>query len=202
MKDQVTGVPTMRNGAVSDGSSIDWNLDALRLNQNFDEIVGAESVLTSVGVRKPRAQEWFRVNSDPSWRLQTVVLQVKEDGEIYLVAPNLRKDLWEEILPIVLYTVVTRQGEYFLWPVRLPKDGRMDKFIQTDLAAAKEAETKWVRRFWIQEKKGHKIMVAKNLADTPVWPDFAFEELLKLAFQDRYITDLSDPVIKNLRGEI
>jgi len=202
MIDKNNDSPSTTNGLANDGSGVEWNLDALRLNQDFDQIVGAESVLTTIDVRKPPAQEWFRVNSDPSWQLQTVVLQVKDDGEIYLVHRDLRKDLWEEIVPVVLYTVVSRQGDYFLWPVRLPKDGRIDKFIQTDFAAAREAQAKWVRRFWVQEKKGHKIMVAKNLTDTPVWPDVPFDELLKLAFQDRYITALSDPVVKNLRGEI
>lgn len=202
MIDKNNDNPSTTNGLANDGSGVEWNLDALRLNQDFDQIVGAESVLTTIDVRKPRAQEWFRVNSDPTWQLQTVVLQVKDDGEIYLVHRDLRKDLWEEIVPVVLFTVVSRQGDPFLWPVRLPKDGRIDKFIQTDLAAAKEAQTKWARRFWVPEIKSHKILAAKNLTDNPVWPEVGFQELLKLAFQDRYITDLNHPVIKNLRGEV
>ena len=191
------------NGLQSDGSTIDWNVDALRLNQSFDEIVGAQPIRANVAVRKPGPQEWFQVHPDSTWRLQTTILQLKEEGESYLVSPALRAELWEEILPIVLYTAVSRQAEPFLWPVRLPKvDGRIDKFIEMDLTAAKVAETKWVRRYWVPEIKSHKILAAKNLTDIPVWPDVGFEELLKIAFRDRFISTLDHPVVKNLRGEI
>jgi hypothetical protein len=203
MNAKSSGMPILTNGPASDQSVIDWDFEALRLNQSFDQIVGAQSVLTSVSVRKPGAQEWFRVHPDPSWRLQTTILQIKEEGESYLISPSLRTDLWDEILPIVLFTAVSRQGEPFLWPVRLPKvDGRIDKFIETDLTAAKVAETQWVRRYWVPEIKSHKILAAKNLSDNPVWPEVGFQELLKLAFRDRFIQDINHPVVKSLRGEM
>ncbi len=180
----------------------DINPESLRLTQSFDQIIGAQPILTTVDVRKPKAQEWFRVHPDPAWRLQTTILQLKEERESYLIEPNLRIELWDEILPIVLYTAVTREGEVFLWPVRLPRDGRMDKFIETDLTAAKIAEVKWVRRYWVPELKSHKVLAAKNLSENPVWPEAGFTELLKTAFRDRFIQDINDPVIKKLRGEI
>jgi hypothetical protein len=179
----------------------EYDLEALRLDQNFDEIVGARPVLATVGVRKPGPQEWFRVHPDPSWRLQTTLLLLKEDRESYLVSPDLRVQLWDEILPIVLYTAVSRQGEPFLWPVRLPKaDGKTDRFMETDLTAAKVAETHWTRRYWVADIKSHKILTAENLTDEPVWPGVDFKELVKIAFKDRFINDLSHPVIKKLRG--
>jgi len=191
------------NGAAGNGEPSDeYDLESLRLKQDFDEIVGAQAVLATVAVRKPGAQEWFRVHPDSSWRLETTLLQLKEDRESYLVAPSLRAELWDEILPIILYTAVSRQGEPFLWPVRLPKsDGKTDKYMETDLAAAKVAETKWVRRYWVPEVKSHKILAAKNLLDEPAWPEVGFKELLKIAFKDRFIKDLDHPVLKKLRGE-
>jgi hypothetical protein len=191
------------NDAAVDGKLIDeYDLEALRLKQNFDEIVGAQAVLATVAVRKPGAQEWFRVHPDSSWRLQTTLLQLKEDRESYLVSPDLRAQLWDEILPIVIYTAMSRQGEPFLWPVRLPKtDGKTDRFMETDLTAAKVAETQWVRRYWVPEIQSHKILAAQNLVDDPVWPEIGFKELLKIAFKDRFIKDLNHPVLKKLRGE-
>ncbi len=156
------------NGAATDQSSTDWNLDTLRLDQSFDQIVGAQSVITTVAVRKPGAQEWIRVHPEPSWRLQTTLLQIKEDRESYLISRSLRTELWDEILP----------------------------------AAAKTAEVHWVRRYWVPEIKSHRVLAAKNLSDNPVWPEVGFEEVLKIAFRDRFIQDISDPVIKKLRGEV
>ena len=199
--DNDNGNPTKPNGSANNGSGIEWNLDALRLNQDFGESVGAELVVTTVAVRRPGGQEWFRVH--PNWRLQTTILQVKEEGESYLVAPSLRKDLWDEILPMVLFTAVSLHAETFIWPVRLPKvDGRVDKFIQTDLAAAQKAETKWTRRFWVPETKSHKVMTAEGFTENPVWPKEGFEELLKIAFGERFIQDINHSVIKKLRGQI
>jgi hypothetical protein len=190
------------NALTDDGKLFDeYGLEALRLKQNFDEIVGAQAVLATVAVRKPGPQEWFRVHPDSSWRLQTTLLILKEDRESYLVSPDLRAQLWDEILPIVLYTAMSRQGEPFLWPVRLPKtDGKTDRFMETDLTAAKVAETQWTRRYWVPDAKSHKIITAQNLTDEPVWPGVGFAELLKIAFKDRFIKDLSHPVLKKLRG--
>ena len=57
---------------------------------------------------------------------------------MYLVDPSLWRDLADEIVPHILFTAVNRQGTYFIWPVRLPReDGRMDEWAYSALAAAK-----------------------------------------------------------------
>lgn len=200
----VVKLATAPNGPIKQQSSgiADINLDSLRLDQSFDQIIGVQPVLTTVDVRKPKSQEWFRVHPDPAWRLHTAMLELKEERESYLIARNLWNDLWDEILPTVLYTAVAREGEVFLWPVRLPRDGRMDKFIETDLRAAKAAETQWVRRYWVPGIKSHKVSAANNLSENPVWPEAGFAELLETAFRDRFIRGIDHPVIKKLRGEI
>jgi hypothetical protein len=182
----------------------DWDLTSLRLDQSFDGIIGAQPVIATVNVRKPLAQEWFRVHPEEAWRLQTTILALKEEREFFLVHPTLRSELWQEIQPILLCTAISRQSAFFLWPVRLPKgDGKKDRYIETDLAALKQAESKWTRRFWVPELKMHKILVAKQLTDEPVWPtDVDFQEIVKIAFKDRYITNLEHPALKQLRGEI
>ncbi len=180
----------------------DWDLDLLRLDQNFDTIIGAQQVLTVVRVRKPNNQEWFRIHPSEEWRLQTTVLRLKEDREDYLVHPNVRKAVWDEIQPVMLFSAINRQGEVFIWPVRLPRgDGRTDPFMESDMVVAKEAERKWARRQWLPENKAHKILVAQNLLEEPVWPEITFQELIKKAFKDRYICDPDHPVLKLLRGD-
>jgi hypothetical protein len=191
------------DGAWAD-TEADWDLNALRLEQNFEEIVGAQPVIAAVAVRKPRAQEWFRVHPAENWRLPTTILQLKEERDSYLIHPKLRPQLWEEIQPIRLYTAISRQNEVFIWPIRLSKgDGKIDRFIETDLAAVKAAERSWTRRYWIAEANMHKILIAKNLSEEPLWPtDVDFREIIKIAFKDRFIDDLAHPVLKRLRGEL
>src|SRR5262249_14725307 len=142
------------------------------------------------------------VKADPSYRLQVATLHIREDNEIFIVEPHLVTDLWEEISLAMLFTAVTRQGDVFLWPVRIPKQGLLDRFSQKDMVAAKYAQTNWVRRYWVPELKEHKVFVGEKLKEQPVWPDTSFKELLKIAFQDRRIKSLDHPTIKRLRGEI
>ena len=183
-------------------AEVDWDLNALRLDQNFDTIIGAKPVLGVVKVRKPNNQEWFRIHPSEDWRLQTAVLHLKEEGENYLVHHNLRVAIWDEIQPVMLFTAINRQGEVFVWPVRLPKgDGRTDTFMQSDMKAAKEAEDKWTRRQWVPENKSHKVSTANGLTDFPVWPDTTFQKLIETAFQDKFIRDLDHPILRRLRGE-
>ena len=142
------------------------------------------------------------MHPDEKWRLQTTILRLKEEGEDYLVHPQLRIVAWDEIQPVILFTVVNRQAEVFIWPVRLPRgDGRTDSFMESDMVAAKEAERKWTRRQWVPENKTHKVLVASGLTDEPTWPEIAFQELLRKAFKDRYICDPDHPVLKRLRGD-
>jgi hypothetical protein len=71
----------------------EWNLDALRLAQDFDAEVGGRKLLTSVPVRKPKRQEFVRVH--PAWHLEAALLEAEEDNESYLVVTALQKALIE-----------------------------------------------------------------------------------------------------------
>jgi hypothetical protein len=69
-----------------------FDLDSLRLNQDFAATVGVKKALTTILVRKPDRQWFVRVHPDADYRLETAVLELKEDGETYLIAPGLRAD--------------------------------------------------------------------------------------------------------------
>ena len=70
-----------------------FDLDSLRLSQDFASAVGVKRLIKTVPVKKP-SKEWFvRTHPDPAYRLQTAVLELKEDRETYLVSPG----LWPEL---------------------------------------------------------------------------------------------------------
>ena len=89
----------------------------VRLSQNFHETLGVKKAVVTVPVRKPARQEFIRVHADPAFRLETAILNLKEQREIYLAA------LASEITPMVLVTVVNRQKMGSLWPIRLAHTG-------------------------------------------------------------------------------
>jgi hypothetical protein len=66
-----------------------YNLAALRLSQDFASAVGVKRLIATIPVRKP-SREWFiRTHPDPAFRLQTAVLDLKEDGRsIWWLPPS------------------------------------------------------------------------------------------------------------------
>jgi hypothetical protein len=116
-----------------------FDLTKRRLSQDFEAAFGSSKVLTTVPVRKPDQQTFFRVHQDEAYRLETPVLEHREDREIYLVDRSLWEDLQSEIVPKVLYTGITRQGTLFIWSVRLPAlEGRLDNWNRSAHQAARE----------------------------------------------------------------
>ena len=91
----------------------------LRLSQNFGESLGVKKVLITIPKKKPSKEWWIRVHPDPDFRIETAVLELKEDREIYLVD----RFLWDELSmettfsPRAIFTAINRQGILFLWPI-------------------------------------------------------------------------------------
>jgi len=180
-----------------------FDVDNLRLSQDFASSIGLKKILTTVPVKKPNSQTWVRVHPDEAYRLPTAVLEVKEDKEIYLVARELWEALGEEIIPIMLYTAITRQGNLFIWPIRMPReDGRPNAWNQSAHEAAQIAMEKWVRVKSNQSLGAYDIFESSGTLSEPTWPEVSFDALLKIAFKDRRIESHDHPILRGLRGEI
>jgi hypothetical protein len=147
-----------------------FNLASLRLSQDFASAVGVRKIVTTVPVRKP-SREWFiRCHCDPAYRLQTAVLELKEDREVYLVSPSLWPELASEptFSPQLLITAVNRQGTLFLWPIRLPgADGKIDDWSRSAMDAAREAESRWTRVTANMSLQAYDITVAPGQVAEP-----------------------------------
>jgi hypothetical protein len=182
-----------------------FDLASLRLSQDFASAVGVKKLTTTVPVRKP-SPEWFvRTHPDPDYRIQTAVLELKEDREVYLVAPGLWPDLASErtFSPRLLVASINRQGVLFVWPVRLPgADGKIDSWSRSAMDAADEAKSRWVRVTSNMSLGAYELAVATGQLPEPVWPDLSFKEILKIAFRDKMISEWNHPVLQRLRGEV
>jgi hypothetical protein len=175
----------------------------LRLSQNFAESIGVKKALLTVPVRRPDRQWFVRVHPDPAYRLEVAILELKEDGENYLVEPTLCPELPGEIVPKILFTSITRQGVVFLWPARLPSgNGRGDEWSRSSLEAAEMATRHWIRVASNKNLGAYEVFQATANLPEPEWPNVSFKKLLELAFRDRFIKTMDHPAIKTLRGEI
>jgi hypothetical protein len=175
----------------------------LRLSQDFENKIGVKKAVITVPVRKPDRQWFVRVHPSESWRLDTAVLELKEDRETYLVEPSLWPELPGEVVPKVLFTAMNRQGVVFLWPVRLQGlDGKLDEWNRSAMQAAQLAMRGWVRVAANMSLGAYEVFEATADMPKPEWPDISFEQLLRVAFKDRFIRELDHPVVRRLRGEV
>lgn len=177
------------------------NLDNLKLSQDFHTQVGVKKILVRVPVRKPTKQEFVRVHPDPGYRLDTAVIDVKDDREMFLLTPDMWDQLPGEWIPVRIFTAINRQGVVFLWPCRLPDpDGKPNPWHETALSAAESSITAWTKVVADMDLGGYQTYQAQAELPEPVWPEHSFNQLLKVGFGDRFIKDESHPVVKRLLG--
>jgi len=188
-------------GMVANDDSM-FDPERLRLNQSFADDLGVKTLLT-VRVRKPGKQTFFRVHPAPEYRLPTALLELQDQREIYAVDPSLRQLLADEIIIATLFTCIDRGGNVFLWPTKLPaSDGRPNEWHTSASRIAQLAMTRWVRMQANMTNGCYEAFEAVAKLPEPEWPTVGFKDLLKAAFQDRFIQDLDHPVILKLRGAI
>jgi hypothetical protein len=191
----VTGnITTIRKPSLADK----FDPQRLRISQNFGQVTATQKKLTSVPVNK----QWVRVHPDASYRLDVAIIEMKEDNHMYVVEPSLVPELAAEVSFVTLFTAITREGNLFLWPVKLPDpEGRPNSWNESAREAASEAITSWVR---VQANMGigaYEYWVAPGDLAQPKFPDLSFSELLSIAFKgDRFIDTLDHPLIARLRG--
>jgi hypothetical protein len=182
-----------------------FNPANLRLTQDFAASIGVKKLLLVVPVRTPDKSWFVRVHPDPKYRVQTALLELKEQRETYLVAQNLWPDLATEpsFKPKLLATAISRQKVLFLWPVNLPRaDGRTDNWSSSALEAIEHAAKRWVRITANMAGGHYDVHEAHSQLTEPEWPEQSFRDLLEMAFKGRFIDRSDHHVLRLLRGEI
>jgi hypothetical protein len=178
-----------------------FDLSAIRLSQNFVSTAGVKKQLTTIPVRKPNSQDFFRVHPAPEYRLDASLIVLKDDRESYLVPGNMQAALEKETTPVTLFTGVTRQNVVFLWPVRLPlQDDKSNDWWISARSAAETAITAWTRLQANMSLGAYEIMTSERIVAEPEWPELSFQELLRIAFRDRLVTSMEHPAVQRLQG--
>lgn len=190
-----------RNGLSTSTKPQHFNLDSIRLKSSYGESVAVRRHITRVPVRKPLKTEFFRTMRDDAWQLNTVLLEVREDNEIFLFTRDAYDLLPELQRPATLYTAVDRNGNPFLIPVPLPgPDGRRNVWHQSLEHVVVKAQEKWVRCVANMSAGGYDMLVAEAALTEPEWPDMSFEEMLAMAFRGKVIDGPEHPAVRKLKG--
>lgn len=176
-----------------------------RLSQDFASQLGVKKALLTVPVRKPSKEWWVMTHPEEAYWMETMVLELKEDREVYLIEPELWPELATEstFSPKALILTTNRQKVSFLWPIRLPgADGKIDDWNRGALEAARMAQGKWVRVQANMSLGAYDVYEATMSLSEPEWPAEPMAKLLRVAFKNYHITSLDHPVLQRLRGEV
>ena len=194
--------PATAGSSSSSSSNEDlFSLANLRVSGDTLNGVNVEKLLTTVPVRKPGKQSFVRVHPDEAYRLDTVLLELKDESETYLLAQQLAMELpGARVARLHLY--VDRNMNPAFWPIPLPGvDGRENEWHRSARIAADQAMARWVRIEADRALGGYKVFAASGEIEDPRWPKESLEDLLRIAFGvDRFIRSLEHPVAKRLRG--
>lgn len=177
---------------------------ALRLDPSYAETVGVRRHLTTVPVRKPNRQEFFRVHPDALYRLSpAAIVELKEDRETYLITPAVAQQLPDEFAVATLVTAINRQGVLFIWPLKLPgADGKQNDWHRSAAEAAEMAMKRWSRLKANMPLGAYDLFEATGDLPEPEWPDLSFQEILKIGFRNHYVDQIDHPLIKRLLGQV
>jgi hypothetical protein len=179
------------------------NLESLRVDQSYAETTDVKKLLKTVPVRRPGSQDFVRTHLEH--RLTPAALiELKSERETYFLAPQMVSELAGEYFVATLYLTITRQGVVSLWPVRLPgPDGKHLEWHRSAMEAAEAAQTRWIKIRANMNLGAYEIFEALNdNIPAPVWPEESFEQIIRVAFRDRFIDSIDHPVVKRLRGQV
>lgn len=168
--------------------------------------MGVVPQLTGISVRKPDKQAFFRAHPDPAYSLVAPLLELKEEREVYLVAPAVAVTLPGDVTMKQLTLCQTRQGALFLWPVPVPpppgtKGAQRNEWHDSARQVLSTANRSWVRMTADIASGRYNVAIANGITAEPIWPEMSMRDLLELAFgRERLITEQGHPLVKRLLG--
>jgi hypothetical protein len=190
--------------AHGDGPTNPFDIAELREGGALEDY-GAEEVMLSLDVRRPRPKEYFRVHPDPAYRLDAPLLMYEAamDRVFYWVAPHMRAPLADYVVPYRLFTCSSKVSPTFLWAAKLPIAGNSGrKWAESGLRCAVAAMSSWGKLKSSPEGGGYIWMQAKASHPDPVWTDKPMEELIQLGFGENIINSPDHLVVKMLEGDV
>jgi hypothetical protein len=181
----------------------DFDLEKIKVSQDFLQMATGKQRLLSVPIRKPKKQHYVRTHSDPRYSMLVYLLELQDEmGEVYVLHPEV-PDAATEAKPVNLVGAITKNGNFFFWPLKVPDpDGKVMEAHRSSIEAAQIAQQAWIRIFWDAELQSYKVKEATADFGDPKWPEQTPEELFKIAFRNKLITDPDHVVLKRLRGEV
>lgn len=178
-------------------------ISKLRLPADFTKNFGTKKILTNVPVGRPSKEKFFRAHPDDAMTIEVVILELKDLGETYVVAPEAADILGSLVRRVRLYLAVDRAGNPMLIPVPLPDaDGNQNKWHASLEQAIGHAKKTWIRISANKSLGSYDVHQAMGQLAQPTWPELTLDELVEIAFRDRIVLDENHPIVQTVLGGI
>lgn len=178
-----------------------FDLNDYRIDNLVDPTLIVAPSISLVPIQKPSKQQFVRVHPEPEFSFPAALLELEETREHYLISPRMRHELEGEYRPTQLVLAVYRGSQSpFLWPLKISTDGKENSWNDSARLAAEAAKDAWVRVKSDQVSGTYQVIRAESIHDEPFWPDMDMNEIVRLAFKDRFIDSVAHPVVAKLRG--
>ena len=204
MSNEQNTQPTIQNLVVSQQHLIEgdpeFNLEAIRLPQNFGESSGIKKLLTTVPVRKPNKTLFIRTH--PEFRMDVSLLEYGYEKDLYVVPYELVLEAGVQTKPTRLVLAVDRHNTAFIWPLTLPDSETPLRWHTSAMEADVEAQERWIRIEANKALGAYEFRPAENQFDKPTWPDVPWNQLVGIAFKKKIIDKFDHIILQKLRGEI
>lgn len=178
----------------------------LKLPQEFLDQTMTTPVLNVIPVERPGDQDFIRVHPSEAYRHVAVLITHKDErGARYYVHPTYVRELGTIKYHLEqLFLYVTRQGKLAFWPIKVRRDNRENKWLESAIAGAEEATENWVCVTSNQARGMYVTSKAQGVHPEPNWPEITqgktLFQLLEIAFKERLIMSELHPLIQKLRG--
>lgn len=172
----------------------DFVVDPLR-----QKVITKKEILR-IPCKVPSRQRFFRIH--PEKHTFIYLIKWEEDGEYYLIHPNVLPLLETSARYFKVYLGMYRSGNIFLFPVQQEdSSGRWNSWHESQDKTVQKAKDNWLRMDAERDIGGYNIINAEGDIPEPQWPEKTMDEFLKIAFSGTVIVDTEHPVIKSLKGK-
>lgn len=157
----------------------------------------ATAASTTIPFRKPRKDEWFRVNPDPTMMRTFLIYEdSSSNNKPYIVTPVAHAVMEPVSRKRIVYAAINRNGEVFLSPVGVGDDA----WSISSRSGHQTAMSVWVR-LTTNRDKGEYVTTTATFANAPIFPPITLNDLLRSAFGAAgVISDLNHPIVLNMLG--
>jgi hypothetical protein len=180
-----------------------FNAASIRLAPDFVETAGTKKMVTTVPIKEmPGKQDWIRTHWDPAYTVTPVAfVKLEEERELYGIAPHIAAGLPEyEYYKAHLILAITRQGTPFFWAAKISTGSQGLSWYNSRLVAIEQTQKQWCRVVPNIQASGYDLIVTRGNIPDPQWPDMPMEDLLQIAFKNKYVDREDHPLFDKLWG--